>query len=111
MTAADRPEWPRGGFGVVGLGVTGEPSTHFTRPDRCSDHGHPGVTYNPWLDQTVCLCGGRWMPGNQHTNAARTGGPLVSDVPRPADWERPVGAWCAVVVREPRQLDLFQEAV
>ena len=28
-----------------------------TRPDLCAEHGHPGVTYNPWMDKTWCLCG------------------------------------------------------
>lgn len=27
------------------------------RPDLCADYDHPGVTYNPWVDKTWCLCG------------------------------------------------------
>lgn len=36
------------------------PPQHRTRPDLCAEHGHPGVTYNPWFGpegRTWCLCG------------------------------------------------------
>lgn len=26
-------------------------------PVRCAAAGHPGVTFNKWLDATWCLCG------------------------------------------------------
>lgn len=25
--------------------------------DRCAEAGHPGATFNPWLNRTWCLCG------------------------------------------------------
>lgn len=34
-----------------------QPDTWRTCPEKCADHGHPGVTYNPWADRTWCLCG------------------------------------------------------
>lgn len=65
-----------GGFGNVGLGVGGTPSTRRKRPDLCADHGHPGVTFNPWHDKTWCLCGDVVRDGNHFTHAACCGGPL-----------------------------------
>lgn len=46
------------------------------RPDLCAEYGHPGVTWNPWIGRTWCLCGTHTYPGNQHTHAACCGGPL-----------------------------------
>ena len=99
MTAVDRP--------VVASARVSQPFASFPRPDRCEAAGHPGCTYNPWLNQTVCLCGARWMPGNQDTFEAKLDGPLVSDHPRPDTWQPPVGSWCTVLEREPQQLNLF----
>lgn len=44
----------------------------------CSTLGHPGVTFNPWLDQTWCVCGAVRYFGNQvsHPHMACCGGPL-----------------------------------
>ena len=68
---------PRGGFGVVGLGDPGSPSPTRKRPDLCAEHGHPGVTYNPWQDRTWCLCGDVVRDGDHYTHAACCGGPLM----------------------------------
>ena len=68
---------PIGGFGIVGLGVAGEPSRTRTRPDLCPEHEHPGCTYNPWHRKTWCLCGEVVRAGNQATHAACCDGPLV----------------------------------
>ena len=48
-----------------------------TRPDLCAEHGHPGVTYNPWMGKTWCLCGDVVRDGNHHTHADCCGGPLT----------------------------------
>lgn len=53
-------EWT---IGAAGHGV-GSPSLTRNRPDRCARYKHPGVTYNPWADETWCLCGDRRVPGN-----------------------------------------------
>jgi hypothetical protein len=66
----------RGGFGVVGLGDPGMPSTTRKAPELCAEHGHPGVTFNPWLNETWCLCGEVITHGNTSTHAACCGGPL-----------------------------------
>lgn len=52
-----------------------------TRDDLCADMDHPGVTYNPWLDRTWCLCGARTYPGDAvtHPHVACCGGPLAPD--------------------------------
>ena len=45
----------------------------------CAGLGHPGVTYNNWLDRTWCLCGQVSYPGQSSTVAAHLaccGGPL-----------------------------------
>lgn len=34
------------------------------RPDLCPAYGHPPVTYNPWMDQSWCLCGAAIRPGD-----------------------------------------------
>lgn len=65
-----------GGFGVVGVGDAGSASPTRKRPDLCVEHGHPGVTYNPWADATWCLCGEVVRDGDQATHAACCGGPL-----------------------------------
>lgn len=51
------------------------------RPDLCPTIDHPGVTYNPWLDKTWCLCGEVIRPGNQVTDphVACCGGPLSGE--------------------------------
>ena len=52
---------------------------HVTHPERCADHGHPGVTYHPWHDVTACLCGVRWQTGDRVVwpKADGCGGPLA----------------------------------
>lgn len=45
----------------------------------CASLGHPGVTYNPWLNVTFCLCGKRFYDGRPATvdqHVACCGGPL-----------------------------------
>ncbi len=75
---------PHGGFGIVGLGVKGKPDTHRRRGDLCADFDHPGVTLNPWLNQTWCLCGAVVRDGEQITagdwphKADCCGGPLLT---------------------------------
>lgn len=66
------------GTGAVGFG--GDQSPTRKRPDLCADHAHPGVTYNPWLDRTWCLCGAVTYEGNAFTQAACCGGPLEEAV-------------------------------
>ena len=56
----DRP-WT---IGVVGHGIGGDKEPHTRHPERCADHGHPGNTYNPWLDKTWCCCGEVIRDGN-----------------------------------------------
>ena len=65
------------GVAVVGHGVSAPLKTR-KRPDLCAEHDHPGVTYNPWLDKTWCLCGQIIRDGNQVAipHAACCGGPL-----------------------------------
>lgn len=53
------------GIGIGAPGLGGEPSRTRTRPDRCDAYDHPLVTYNPWSDETWCLCGTVRRPGNQ----------------------------------------------
>ena len=66
-----------GGFGIVGHGVNTPARTRTRkRPDLCAEHGHPGCTYNPWADQTWCLCGAVTYDGDQATHADCCGGPL-----------------------------------
>lgn len=50
-----------------------------SRPDLCAEHGHPPVTYNPWFDQTWCLCGSVIRDGNVVAvpHVACCGGPLT----------------------------------
>ena len=62
-------------IGVVRHGVA-SPSPKQKRPDLCAEHDHPGVTYNPQMDKTWCLCGDVIRDGNHHTHAACCGGPL-----------------------------------
>lgn len=71
---------PRGGFGVVGLGDAGDPSSHRKRPDLCAAHGHPGATFNPRQNRTWCLCGSVIREGNHFTHAACCGGPLEEEI-------------------------------
>lgn len=42
-------------------------SRHRTRPDLCGAHGHPAVTFNPWLNRSWCLCGRVVEAGNAVT--------------------------------------------
>lgn len=54
-----------------------------TRPDLCVGAGHPGVTYNPWLDETFCLCGGVRRSGRAPSvdeHLACCNGPLTEPV-------------------------------
>lgn len=90
-------------------GRMSSPFDWFFRPDLCAHHDHPGATYSPWMDQTVCLCGLVWRPGKV-VDWATHAEPLRSVEPRPDGWERPVGCWCPVPVREAVQLNLFGEA-
>lgn len=53
-----------------------DPSPTRKRPDLCADHGHPGVTFNPWAGRTWCLCGEVTYDGDQATHADCCGGPL-----------------------------------
>ena len=80
----DRP-WT---IGVVGHGIS-TPSRHATRPDLCASHGHPGVTYHPWLaadlthstaGSTWCLCGQVVVDGDHIVwpKPDDCGGPLVT---------------------------------
>ncbi|ROR91719.1 hypothetical protein [Nocardioides aurantiacus] len=68
-----------GGFGVVGLGVSGQPARHRPSPELCAEFDHPGATYNPWQDKTWCLCGDVIRQGNHATHdACCCGGRLVA---------------------------------
>ena len=49
------------------------------RPDLCAEHGHPGVTFNPWMGKTWCLCGEIVREGDSATHAACCGGPLEGE--------------------------------
>lgn len=72
---------PRGGFGVVGLGIGGSKSPTRTRPDLCEGLGHPGATYNAAMDMTWCLCGAEITFGNTAVpHVACCGGPLEERV-------------------------------
>ena len=56
-----------------------------TRPDLCPGLGHPGVTHNPWLDRTWCLCGAQIYPGRPASvdeHLACCTGPLTEEVAR-----------------------------
>lgn len=66
------------GMGVCGVGHRGEPAPYRLRPDLCGGGGHPGVTYNPWADETWCLCGAKITAGNAVVwpLADTAGGPL-----------------------------------
>lgn len=67
--------------GIVGHGVSA-PDRWRKRPDLCAGNGHPGVTYNPHMDKTWCLCGEVIRDGNQFTHGACSGcgGSLVEEV-------------------------------
>lgn len=58
------------------------PPAYRTRPDRCAQHKHPGVTYNPWLHKTWCLCGDVIQDGNcfDPRHMACCGGPLTERI-------------------------------
>ena len=43
---------------------------------RCASLGHPGATYNPWLDRTWCLCGEVVRSGDHFEHVACCAGPL-----------------------------------
>lgn len=62
-------------IGVARLGIGG-PSRTRKRPDLCAGHNHPGVTFNPWTNQTWCLCGAVIRDGDHFEHAACCGGPL-----------------------------------
>lgn len=40
----------------------------------CPTLDHLGVTYNPWEDKTLCLCGGVVRDGNQVAEPHAAGG-------------------------------------
>ncbi len=71
--SATFPPWT---IGIAGHGVSA-PALIRMRPDLCAEHGHPGVTYNPWHDKTWCLCGEVVVNGNHDTWADKCGGPLI----------------------------------
>jgi hypothetical protein len=54
------------------------PKQERTHPERCAEFDHPGVTYNPLLRKTWCLCGEVIRDGDHFTHAACCGGPLTS---------------------------------
>jgi hypothetical protein len=67
------------GTGAVGFG--GKPSPTRKRPDLCAEQGHPGCTYNAWLDRTWCLCGEVITDGDTSVpHVACCGGPLEERV-------------------------------
>lgn len=54
-----------------------------TRPDRCADQGHPGVTWNARENRTWCLCGEHAYPGRTATadqHLACCDGPLTERI-------------------------------
>ncbi len=56
------------------------PPRRRARFDRCGNHGHPGVTYNPLHDETWCLCGSNVYAGWAETvgqHLACCDGPLT----------------------------------
>ena len=63
-------------IGVVHHGAV-SPSPTRTRPDLCASLGHPGATYNPWLDASACLCGVRWFDGDHSSHVDCCDGPLM----------------------------------
>lgn len=65
--------------GVVALGRHDPKAMKRKRPDLCAEHGHPGVTYNPHMDKTWCLCGEVVRDGDHFTHAACCGGPLEEE--------------------------------
>lgn len=48
--------------------------------ELCSEHGHPGVTYNPWRGRTWCLFGDVARDGDCASHADCCGGQLVEEV-------------------------------
>jgi hypothetical protein len=66
-------------IGTCAVGLISEPHSGPSRAERhqlCADLEHPGATYNPWQDQTWCLCGTSIRAGDHHAHAACCGGPL-----------------------------------
>lgn len=51
------------------------------RQRLCPTLDHPGVTYNPWLGKTWCLCGAVIRDGNHvaEPHVACCGGPLSGE--------------------------------
>ena len=52
----------------------------------CASLGHPGVTYNPGMDHTRCLCGARVYDGRPTSvdeHLACCGGPLDRSKEKP----------------------------
>ena len=43
---------------------------------KCAELGHPGATFNPWLNKTWCMCGTVVRDGNHHQHVTCCGGPL-----------------------------------
>lgn len=61
-------------------GRVNQPAPEAKRSDRCAFLGHPGVTFNPWVDRTWCRCGVMVYPGRTVTvdeHVACCGGPLT----------------------------------
>lgn len=59
------------------------PNYYRTRPDRCAEHNHPGVTFNPLMNRTWCLCGERRYEGRPTSvdeHLACCHGPLTEPV-------------------------------
>lgn len=55
---------PSLGIGIGAPGLRDTKKQCRTCPDLCPSHGHPFVTFNPWLNVSVCLCGVRWGEGD-----------------------------------------------
>lgn len=58
---------------------TGDTRLDHGKRTECAELGHPGVTFNDWLDRTWCLCGEASYPGRPDTvdqHLACCGGPL-----------------------------------
>lgn len=67
------------GIGIGAVGLVDARPIHRKRPELCADHGHPGVTFNPWQNRTWCLCGDVIRDGDHFTHAACCGGPLAEE--------------------------------
>lgn len=55
--------------------------------DACAALGHPGATYNPWLNKTWCACGDVVRVDGHGGHVTCCGGPLDRFRTRSADGE------------------------